>query len=69
MTRPLVVLAALALLAVGARLMRRRRPVEQQPDDYDEPVPMAAWDGTARYDENSHTVRIRWMPTTTEVAR
>lgn len=65
MTRPLAVLAALALLAVGARLMRRRRPVE--PDDYDEPVPMAAWDGTARYDENSHTVRIRWMPTTTEV--
>ena len=42
MTRPLAVLAALALLAVGARLMRRRRPVEQPVDDYDEPVPMAA---------------------------
>lgn len=66
MTRPLLALAALALLVIAAR-RKRRRPVEQQPDDYDEPVPMAAWDGTARYDENSHTVRIRWTPTTTEV--
>lgn len=31
-------------------------------------VPMTAWGGTARYNPNSHTVRIRWTPTTTEAA-
>ena len=68
MVTRILALAALALLVIAAR-WKRRRPVEPEHDDYDEPVPMAAWDGTARYDENSHTVRIRWMPTTTEVAR
>lgn len=30
-------------------------------------VPMAAWDGTATYNPNAHTIRVRWAPTTTEV--
>lgn len=65
MTRP--ILLALAALIVAGLMKRRRRTVHQSPDDYSEPVPMTAWDGTATYDGNSHTVRIRWAPTTTEV--
>lgn len=64
MTR--LAVAALTLLALAVALWRKRAEPEP-PDPYAEPVPMAAWDGTARYDENSHTVRIRWTPTTTEV--
>lgn len=63
-----VTLAILAIvaLAVCARLVQRR-PAPAPPDDYAEPVPMAAWDGTATYNPNAHTIRVRWAPTTTEV--
>ena len=69
MTRP--ILLALAALIVAGWVRRRKRSggvVKPAPtDEYDTPVPMTAWDGTATYDGNSHTVRIRWAPTTSEV--
>lgn len=67
MTRTAATVATLVLLAWALRRARRPSDLPEHDDAYDEPVPMTAWDGTATYDGNSHTVRIRWMPTTTEV--
>lgn len=69
MTR--AILLALSALAAYRALRAARDAVADArlmlatDDPYAEPIPMAAWDGTARYDENSRTIRIRWSPTTT----
>jgi len=68
MTRP-ILLALAALIVAGwvRRSVRRWEAAFDVDDPYDMPVPMTAWDGTATYNPNSHTVRIRWAPTITEV--
>lgn len=65
--RPILALLALAVVAIALRVRRDANRWAVSDDPYAEPVPMAAWDGTATYNPNAHTIRIRWMPTTTEV--